>query len=134
IVIEPGKLSELATKGETALIDARLRIYVHGEELQRPVVDEVEASKGRRTHVARFATINIDMMRDFLGRAARWRKYNERKKGNVDADPPRDVAAIVLARAGEWRFPPAAGVITCPTLRSDGSILGTPGDDPATGL
>src|SRR5262249_1851612 len=38
------------------------------------------------------------------------------------------------ARNGEWRFPAAAGVITTPTLRSDGSILSTAGYDPDTRL
>jgi putative DNA primase/helicase len=40
----------------------------------------------------------------------------------------------LLSRPGEWKFPPAVGVITTPTLRPDGSILTTLGYDPATRL
>jgi putative DNA primase/helicase len=85
-------------------------------------------------HVARFAAVTTDSMRDSLAQVADWRKWNERKGKYVAADPPRDVAAILLSRKGEWRFPVASGVITTPTLRPDGSILSTEGYDPATRL
>jgi RepB DNA-primase from phage plasmid len=134
ITIKPGRLSDIATEAETVLIQAKVPIFVHAEELQRPVVDEVEASKGRRTHVARFTTITTDAMRDQLSRAANWEKWSVRANGYVAADPPRDVAAIVLSRKGEWMFPQATGIITTPTLRTDGSILSTEGYDPATRL
>jgi putative DNA primase/helicase len=134
ITIEPGKLSEIASEAEAALIDAKVPIYVHAEELQRPIIDEVEASKGRRTHVARFTTLTHDALRDQMSRVAKWEKWSERKQGYVAADPPRDVAAIMLSRVGEWKFPPATGVITTPTLRPDGSILSAEGYDPVTRL
>ena len=46
-----------------------------------------------------------------------------RKKEWLSVDPPKDVAATVLARYGEWTFPPVVGVLTTPTLRHDGSLL-----------
>src|SRR5262249_9485424 len=134
ITMKSGRLSEIATEAEAALIDAKMPIYVHAEELQRPIVDEVEASKGRRTHVARFTTLTADALRDQMSRAANWRKWSERKQDYVAADPPRDVAAIILSRKGEWNFPLATGVITTPTLRPDGSILLAEGYDPVTRL
>src|SRR5262249_51298286 len=134
IQVKPGELAEVATKAEFALINAKADIYVHAEELQRPIVEEVEASKGRRTKVARFCTVGIDHMRDQLSRVARWQRWNVRSKDFVPTDPPRDVAAVILERKGEWLFLPAAGVITTPTLRPDGSILDQPGYDPATRL
>lgn len=41
---------------------------------------------------------------------------------------------MVQSRDGEWRFPPLAGVLTCPTLRPDGSLLDRPGYDAETRL
>jgi putative DNA primase/helicase len=35
---------------------------------------------------------------------------------------------------GEWPFRPLNGVITCPTLRPDGSLFTAPGYDAATAL
>ena len=63
------------------------------------------------------------MLRDYLSRTARWERFNERKKAFIATDPPRDVAATILSRTGEWQFPRAVGVITTPTLRPDGTIL-----------
>src|SRR4029077_1079050 len=52
----------------------------------------------------------------------------------VQIDPPTAVAQVILHRHGEWRFPRASGVITCPTMRPDGSLVMTPGYDPQTRL
>jgi hypothetical protein len=134
IRIERGNLHGQATEGERALIAAGVPFYAHADELQKPIVDEVEATKGRKTKVARLASVGPDMLRDYLSRSVRWERYDERKKCLVPADPPRDVAAIILSREGEWQFPPTVGVITTPTLRPDGTILSQPGYDPATRL
>jgi putative DNA primase/helicase len=67
--------------------------------------------------------VTTDMLRDYLSRTARWERFNERKKAFIATDPPRDVAATILSRTGEWQFPRAVGVITTPTLRPDGTIL-----------
>ena len=134
IRIKQGALDKLATAGEWALIAAGVPFYAHAGELQKPIVDEVEATRGRKAAIARLSTVTPDMLRDHLSRSAQWERYNERKKCFVPADPPRDVAAIILSREGEWRFPPAVGVITTPTLRPDGTILSQPGYDPATRL
>lgn len=134
IKVVAGELSNLATLGEAALINAGAPLYVHGETIKRPVVDDVEASKGRKAKVARLVEVSTDAMRDQLCRNAIWRKYDGRSKKDVPTDPPRDVAATILSRDGEWRLPRAAGVITTPTLRPDGSILSEPGYDPSTRL
>lgn len=134
IQLQPGTLDTQATVGEQALIAAGVPFYAHADELQRPIIDEVEATRGRKAKIARFATVTPDMLRDHLSRSARWEKFNERKKAFVPTDPPRDVAAIILSRVGEWRFLRAVGVITTPTLRPDGTILDQPGYDPTTRL
>jgi putative DNA primase/helicase len=134
IVIRAGEMHSMATAAEGALIEMGAPLYVRGENIVRPVLDQMPASKGRRTKVARLATIGKDAMLDHLSRCADWSKFNARKKSLVPADPPKDVASILLSREGEWRFPRIAGVITTPTLRADGSILSMAGYDEATQL
>lgn len=119
---------------ERALIIAGTPIFVHAERLQRPVVDEVAASGGRRTKVARFKDITPTHMRDLMSRAMQFEKWDGRSSDYKKCDPPHDVAVALLDRAGEWLFPAAAGVITTPTLRPDGSILATEGYDAETRL
>jgi len=55
------------------------------------------------------------------------------QKGVQPCPPPKEVVKDILAM-GQWSFPALVGVIEVPTLRPDGSILATPGYDPATGL
>ena len=65
------------------------------------------------------------------------RPYSSVLAGGTGAgsfDPPRQVAEALLARKGLWSVPRVSGVITTPTLRSDGSPLADKGYDVATGL
>ncbi len=133
IQVRAGDLHNIASEGETALIDAGAPLYVRGG-IVRPVVDDMPAAHGRRTKVARLCQVDGSMLVDHLSRVADWTKWNERKKALVATDPPRDVALTILSRDGEWRFPRLAGVITTPTLRPDGTILSQPGYDDDTQL
>ena len=73
-------------------------------------------------------------MIDTYSQIARWERYDKRAEEWLPADPPGIVASVHLSRAGFWKLPPIAGVITTPTLRPDGSILLEPGYDRATRL
>lgn len=132
--LKAGELHNLATQAENLLIDAGAPFYSRGAALVRPVVDEVDAAKGRRTKVARLAPLTAETIIDWLSRVARWERFNVKAKAWLPADPPRSIAATLLSRDGEWILPRLAGVITTPTLRPDGSILSSPGYDPATRL
>jgi putative DNA primase/helicase len=131
--IEPGALHDMATEAEAALIAAQAPIFQR-DGLVRPVSEEVAASGGHRTTIARLVPVNIATMVDHLSRAAKFEKWNARKTGYVPAHPPRDVAETLLSRVGEWSFRRLAGVITAPTLRPDGSLLSNPGYDLETRL
>jgi putative DNA primase/helicase len=133
IELRAGALHAIASEAEAALIEAGAPFYARGGEIVRPIIEEVSAFHGRRTKVARLKPVSVDMMRDHLSRAARFQKYSARAKKMVTVDPPPDVAKIILARDGDWRFRPLVGIITTPTLRLDGSILAQP-YDPATRL
>ena len=47
---------------------------------------------------------------------------------------PMNVAETLLARDGVWAFAEIVGVIACPTMRPDGSLLVKQGYDQATRL
>jgi hypothetical protein len=49
-------------------------------------------------------------------------------------DAPDKLVKSYASPTTNWRHPPLNGIITCPTLRPDGSLLDTPGYDKATGL
>ena len=134
IRIVAGELHTMTTEAEDALIAAGTAIYQRGNSLVRPVTREVPASHGRTTVAAALAEVTLASMVDLLCRVAEWEKYDARAEDWVRANPPRQVAEILLARAGFWRVPTVIGVVTTPTMRADGSILSAPGYDPATRL
>jgi hypothetical protein len=128
------ELSAVATRGEEALREAGIPLYQRGGTLVRPIIEEVDASHGRRTKVARFVRITETYLRDKLSAVAKWEKYSAREKKAVQISPPYDVAATILSREGEWGFRTVAGVISTPTMRPDGTILDQHGYDEATRL
>jgi putative DNA primase/helicase len=134
IQLRPGALHEIADEAEVALIAAGAPFYARGGEIVRPIVEDVRAAKGQRTKLVRLRSVSIDALRDHLSRATRFERWNGRTKKYVAADPLPDIAKIILARDGDWRFKPLVGVITTPTMRSDGSILSQPGYDAETNM
>ena len=69
-----------------------------------------------------------------LSKAAYWEKPDDRAtSGFRRIEPPKQIAEQLLAMVSDWPFPPVIGLIACPTLRPDGSVLTTTGYDPVTG-
>jgi putative DNA primase/helicase len=129
-----GKVPEAVDRMETLLLDAGVEIYARAGALVRPVIDTVPAAKGRMTTVARMSPFGTVSLADQTARVMRVLKYDCRSQDWLDINPPHEMTATLLARDGHWKCPQVAGIITTPTLRPDGSLLKTPGYDPATRL
>jgi putative DNA primase/helicase len=134
IRIEAGRLHVNASDAERALLAAGAPLYVRAEKLMRPVVDDLPAAHGRRAKAARLTQVGEAAMIDYLSRATRFEKWDGRAKRFAAANPPPQLAQIILSRDGEWPFRRLSGVITTPTIRPDGTILREPGYDAATQL
>ncbi len=134
IRIEAGQLHEIATQAEDALLAAEAPIFARGSDLVRPAVEEVDAAGGRRTKSAILSPVNRHTLVDHLSAAARWERFDVRGGKWKAADPPKDVAEVILSRGGLWRLRSPAGVITTQTMRPDGSVLDEPGYDSSTRL
>lgn len=72
-------------------------------------------------------------LRTLASDSANWERFDERKKRWVKTQPWTGIGPYLQSH-DRWPFPQLHGVITAPTLRSDGSILESPGYDPETGL
>jgi putative DNA primase/helicase len=130
-----GELPRMVRQAEAALIAAGEPIYQRGV-LVRPAVVEYDAATPsgskvkRRTHAASLVEIKPPAMLRMLSRVAVWQKYDARARRFVACDPPAKVVEILLASRGEWSFPTVRGILTAPTIRTDGSLLTAPGYDP----
>ncbi|GJE53210.1 hypothetical protein GOFOIKOB_6286 [Methylobacterium tardum] len=129
-----GKVPEAVDRMEALLLEAGVQIYSRAGALVRPVIDEVPAAKGRMTMVARMSPLVAVSLADMAARIMRIQRYDGRAEDWLDINPPAEMTLTLLAREGQWRVPPVAGIITTPTLRPDGSLLTAAGYDPATRL
>jgi hypothetical protein len=100
IRIIPGYIHRTATEAEAALVAAGAPLYTRGSQIVRPIVEEVQATRGFKTKVARARPVTVDCLVDYMSRAAQFARYNARSKKFTPIDPPGKVAAIDLRASG----------------------------------
>jgi putative DNA primase/helicase len=134
ITIEGGNRHIAADAGLAALAAAQVPFYQRNRKIQRVALVKAKNTSGDIITVPGIVSVDGAMMERELGRSASWQRYDLRRKKSVSIDPPTAVSSQILSMVGQWPFPPLTGLIQCPTLRRDGSLLALPGYDEATGL
>jgi putative DNA primase/helicase len=134
ITVKAGERHKAADDGIAALQAAAAAFYQRDRALVRVCDIKARSTSGDVILVPGIAAVTPAILDRALGQAAQWQRFDPKKEEMVRIDPPRLVVSQILDMAGEWPFPPLAGVIGCPTLRHDGSLLATEGYDLATGL
>jgi putative DNA primase/helicase len=134
IVVKPGKRHIAADHGIQALLAAGVPFYQRNQKLQRVVLVKAKNTSGEEMMVPGIVSVDTAMMARELGRSATWQRHDMKQKKAVNIDPPGAVGAQILSMVGQWPFEHLQGIIQCPTLRRDGTLLDTPGYDKATGL
>jgi hypothetical protein len=135
IPVRGGNLHVEVDQAEEALLAAGFGVYQRGESLVRPIrLPHSEGDDGvrRPSGALLIHPVSAAWLKDKFGRAAIWIK--EGKNGPSQINPHSEHASALLARVGEWRAPVLRGVVSCPTMRADGTILQEPGYDPVSGL
>lgn len=135
IVIRAGHMPSEVDQAEAALLSKSFGIYQRGEDLVRVV--KLPHSTGedgvrRAGGIILIKKIEQPWLLEKFSLAARWFRPGE--EANIPIDPPSRHATQLLARVGDWRAPVLHGVVSTPTMRRDGTVLQTPGFDPASGL
>jgi hypothetical protein len=69
-----------------------------------------------------------------LDKNATFKKYSKKQKKRVKCYPPTEIAPSILTQSNYKYLRPITGMIHCPVIRSDGTILQEPGYDRQTGL
>ena len=78
-------------------------------------------------------TLGAEELTLLAAQSARFTKCNA-KGEEKEINPPRDVVNALLAASGQWTFDLLTGLVACPIMRPDGSILDREGFDQRTGL
>jgi putative DNA primase/helicase len=134
IQVVAGERHKAADAGIAALEAANVAFYQRDRALVRVCEVKARSTSGEIILVPGIAAVTHAILDRALGQVAHWQRFDIKKEELVNTDPPRLVVSQILDMAGEWPFPPLAGVIGCPTLRHDGSLLAAEGYDLATGL
>jgi len=137
IEIRPGELPEAVRSAQDLLLGVRPpQVFQRDRLLARLIrvsdAEEVEAVK-RPGGAICLHTLDEPYLLLRLAELAEWQM---RRRGGELArvDPPKALAASLLADVGNWRFPPLLGFVEAPTLRNDGSILDRQGYDEVSRL
>ncbi len=140
IFIREDNMAEVADRCEEILADPGLpqesRIFQRGGKLVRavtlPAADfDTDPSNSKRS--AAILEVTRHYLLDILSRYARFTRFDRRTGRRQPCNPPKEVAEIVLARKGFWKVPVLRGVLNCPTLRADGTVIAAPGYDQISG-
>ncbi len=109
--------------GALAVIRGRGELFERGGEMVRVARDIIRP-------------VGDLWLNDYLGRHIRFCEIKDQNGHPVEvmADAPTWLSQQINAKTGERGLRELNGIITAPTLRSDGSLLCTPGYDEATGL
>ena len=129
-----GRLPDVVAETERALVASGEPIYSRGGVLVEPVSETMSATSANKTMTARLRELCSFSLLEPVARSAVFQKYNQRRRGWVDADPPLQLVRMLLTRERRWGIPHVSGIITTPTLRFDGSLLAAPGYDPQSEL
>ena len=134
IPVIAGQAHILADRAEAALLGAGAHVFHRAGQLVRPGYSEVSAADGRTVMAASLNALETAAVSEELSAVAGWMSWNARQQKWLATDPPPLVVAVLAARKGKWKLKAVDGIMTCPTLRPDGSVLSAPGYDAETRL
>jgi hypothetical protein len=134
IKVVPGERHLAADCGLEALIEAKVPFYQRNIAIIRIAATKAKNAAGEVFEVPSIVPVSPAILERALGQSATWMRADRRTKRDQVIDPPSPVVAQILDMVGEWPFGPLTGIIQCPTLRRDGSLLDQGGYDEPTGL
>ncbi len=137
ITVEGGKLPQIIKKIEGEMIFNGGNLYQRAGSLVRAIHTEKAIEEKGVTIPANtltIHTINETWLSCYFTKIAKWQKYDKRFRcyERIDAEPKYSNTYFSLV--GDWNLPVLRGIIECPTLRRDGSLLLKNGYDKASGL
>jgi len=140
ILIREGALAEAVDAAEAVLARPDLpiadRVFQRAGRLVRvgvlPVPGPIDGVTRPQGAVV-ILSVEKPFLLTVLSRHGHFKKYDGRVKDLRVIDPPKAVAEAIMSRSGRWPFPVLRGVVSCPTLRVDGSLMLAPGYDRESG-
>ena len=136
IIARASNYAAAVDETQEAIVAKGRPVFSRANMLVEPIWGEYPASKGRKTKITHFRPLNVSNLSYLITKhVARYLKYNFKTKKTEPIPPPKEMLEQLLTVSHGWAWSNrASGIINCPTLRPDGSILARPGYDKATQL
>lgn len=135
ITVERGSIAPMLEATERALIESCPDLYQRAGMLTRTTriaQDLLEHGFKRPAGTLALLPVTGEFLLWRMNQSIEWIK--DGPTGPRPTDAPSALARMLLDLAGYWQFPYLNGVIECPTLRRDGTVLIREGYDSASGL
>jgi putative DNA primase/helicase len=116
-------------EAERYLVKRDKDLFQRGREVVRVAPLQIDIGDGQRGWALAIVAVASQHMRERFTRAVDLQRFDKRAKDWASVDCPKDFAEAYLERYGWWRLPVLRGVVTAPTLRTDGTLLDRPGYD-----
>lgn len=136
IMVSPGKIHEAVDAAEKLIREKDLGIYQRKGQLVRIVAagsKNKKTFKGRDPQTLILTEADATHLEEILTKEGKWSRLDIRTNKLRPIDCPPKVAQMLRSRM-DWNIREIRGIIRCPTLRQDGSILQTPGYDEFSAL
>jgi RepB DNA-primase from phage plasmid len=126
IVIQDGEIPRMLGESADALKKAGVPLYARGGIVVQPHKEVYDAADGRRTGATVLTKVTIPGITVEMAHAATFVEYKlvDGIPTPVYANPPANIANIMLAPNRFFTVPTVSGIITTPLIREDGSIFG----------
>lgn len=121
-----------------ALVDSGCKVHSRGEmlvriqEVERVVTDDTTGVTKSAKHIGTKA-VNQSLLRYEVEKVCKFYTPKTDKKAAAYIRPPLDVIDSIM-QLEDWPFKPIAGVMACPSIRSDGTLVLSPGYDDRTNI
>lgn len=138
IYLEPSQLPEAVDAAERLLLNSSDHIYQRSGKLVR-VTKISNAPNIKNTLIKRspdtmvIKEIDQAFLTVYLTKIGNFVILDARSGSLKKIDCPERISKYLIAKQ-EWKVPVLTGIINAPTLRSDGTILDSPGYDALSGL
>jgi len=132
IIYNSNQLGEMVEEAEQILLASEAEVYQRGSDLVRVGFGEISGASGQRIRIAQVYKVEEPFLLAELTRFIDWKRPSDDDFKRIG--PPGSVAKALLKRAGISGLRRLEGVIMCPTLRPDGTVLSYLGYDEGTKL
>lgn len=139
VIYSDNRLHDTLDAAEAALLASGVQVYQMGGRLVQPIRLDRDGNDDdvvRKAGALLIRELKPHRLRELMIGAANFVKLVTTKEGTetVPTAPPLIFAHSYAAREGVWRLPDLRGVVECPTLRPDRTVLADEGYDAASGL